>query len=117
MFIDGRMPSWRQTESERESSYALGDYLKVLTGQSELEKIFKKYNINLVLWSNMKKNPPLLKNILNSWQNIFIIKYSDEEFIKMLEKSGWKKIYSDEMAVIYKRYSLFPPPPKIGDSI
>ena len=85
VFIDGRMPSWRQDFIKGESEYALGEYLDVLKNKYQLEEVFNKYKIGLVLWSISSRE-----------------KYT-EEFTKNLPRSGWKKIYEDEVAVIYER--------------
>src|SRR3989344_2459596 len=102
VFIDGRMPSWRwNPPSNRESSNAYKEYRDIIFHGKDFTEIFDKYNIQTVLWSAIpgreSKQP--------------------KSFTKRLQETGWKKIYGDEVAVIYKRYSLLPPPPKIGDSI
>ena len=104
VFIDGRMPSWRQDFKREESESALKDYLAALSSPAEMSRVFNKYHINTVLWPNpARKNSSFFKKMLSGWQNIFVFRYSDEEFIKQLEKNGWKKIYSDEVVIIYQR--------------
>lgn len=77
VFIDGRMTVWRwQPPNSRESSSALDEYIEIIQGKINFNQPAQKYHIKYVLW----KSP---------W--------------RALENQGWKKIYSDNLAVIYQR--------------
>lgn len=103
VFIDGRMPSWKQQKKAGESEYALDEYFKI-TSKSEFASIFKKYNIEYALLPNYSEGEPgFSKKILSLWQDMFTLSFPVSSFIKTLEDFGWEKIYEDEVSVIYKR--------------
>ncbi len=78
VFIDGRMPYWQS-----ESLSIFKEYNDISEGKKDLDKIFTKYGIETVLWST-KKN-------------------SGFDFENALRKIGWKKIYQDQVSVIYTK--------------
>lgn len=76
VFIDGRMPSWR----EPINIFKFSD--DIITGKIDYKPVFVQYNINTVLWPNTTQK---------------------DSFVKMLEKDGWKEIYKDNIAVVYQK--------------
>lgn len=86
-FIDGRMPSWRWNPiNHTESSYAYKEYKDIIFYDKDFTQIFDKYNISTVLWSAARE-----------------VTKQKKSFIQKLEELGWKKIYQDEVAVIYQK--------------
>ncbi len=108
VFIDGRMPSWRYVGLNKESNYAYKDYLDILAADKDFEVYFKKYNIDQVLWfsSTDTKNSDFLKYI-SSFKSFALNKVFNlpegKTFIGRLEAKGWRKIYQDNVAVVYVR--------------
>jgi hypothetical protein len=108
VFIDGRMPSWRwDYKGDNESSYAMEDYLNILSGEVGYKDIFQKYQITVVLMPVQRQETPiskldkkfkkLLGKIFKNKKNV------DFNLIQELEKDGWIKVYSDDTAVIYEK--------------
>lgn len=101
VFIDGRMPSWRrQPAPPSESINAFEDYEAIITKKDEHKNQFAKYGVTYVLWPNKTKSS-------NSWlikKIIAMLQISENEFdlIENLESANWKRIYADEVAVVYK---------------
>lgn len=93
VFIDGRMPSWRQKSSKFESGYAFDEHNSTLQLKSPLAKVFNKYSIDTVLlpkaWLNNKKDK-------TTWEIAV-------KFVGELEKNKFKKIYQDQVALIFTR--------------
>ncbi|MBI2641721.1 hypothetical protein HYW87_03965, partial [Candidatus Roizmanbacteria bacterium] len=83
VFIDGRMPSWRQKKSETESEYAFGEYNSLFQPNPPIAKVFKKYDIDTVLLPTA-----------------FLDK---KEFIKELKKNQFKEVYRDQTAIVYSQ--------------
>lgn len=80
VFMDGRMPIWNWVPpNNNESSDAFLEYREILSGKKDFQPVFAKFNIKTVLWP----------------------KDNNKDFLAKLEKSGWKKIYEDKVAVIY----------------
>lgn len=72
------MPYWQS-----ESLSIFKEYNDISEGKKDLDKTFTKYGIETVLWST-KKN-------------------SGFDFENALRKIGWKKIYQDQISVIYTK--------------
>jgi hypothetical protein len=85
VFIDGRMPSWRwQSPDKKFSNNAFKEYLNIFSGKENFEKSAKKYHINTVLISKKTLQGFSQKKINNPF-------------------GFMKKIYDDELAVIYEK--------------
>lgn len=103
VFIDGRMPSWRWSDSPTsESSAAFDDYIAVVDGKRDYKETFRKYNINTVLWPKAARGE-LLDVLAQKISHLFN-KDEDERFSLsvQLEKDGWYKVYEDSSSVIYE---------------
>lgn len=104
VFIDGRMPSWKQNSMRGESANALEEYLNTTLVEDDLNIFFEKYDISLVLWSNDKLIGSDLSNPFVSLAlKIKSIHPSKKTFIERVRDLGWKKIYEDESALIYQK--------------
>ena len=98
VFIDGRMPSWRQSSNlARESANAMQDYLDLLDGKVSYREVFKNYNIDTVLWPSPKKKSYF--DILS--EKLFHEK--DFDFPGSLIKTGWIITYQDEVSTVYRK--------------
>ncbi len=105
VFIDGRMPSWRRSfEKEGELASSFDTYTQVQGGEIDYRDIFDSYNITTVLWRKTKKETPLDKlfKTLEQYFKLLGYKREDFDFITTLEKDNWKKIYEDNVSVIYE---------------
>ena len=107
VFIDGRMPSWKQSPKTGESGYAMGDYLKVDLGDAGWEQILQKYQISTVLWPiTVDRKPRLEDNLGQLLEDLFpVLKNTKkgEDLGTRLKKAGWKEAYRDHVAVVYTR--------------
>jgi hypothetical protein len=89
VFIDGRMPSWESHASPiQESGDAFEEYSKIVNGHNA-ESYFDKYNIQTILVTNPN--------------NAYLISAITPQFIAEVENGEWKKIYEDDIALIYER--------------
>lgn len=98
VFVDGRMPSWRQ-----DNYSAFEEYNKILSGKIDYKPIFSKYNINTVLWSAPSEQTSLFDPIQLKVNKIFNIKPPEPDLLVRLKTDGWQKIYQDQTAVIYQK--------------
>ena len=73
-FIDGRMPSWREG-----SKSVFEDYVKVVDTPRENIKILDNYNVNWILYPASSSLSKFLRG----------------------PNSGWKEIYSDDIASVF----------------
>lgn len=88
VFVDGRMPSWKwNPPSTSESGNAYKEYRDIIFKGGNFNQTFNKYNVHTVLWSVMSYLEPK----------------KPKSFTQRLEEAGWKKIYVDEVAVIYEK--------------
>jgi hypothetical protein len=85
VFIDGRMASWRLKSTPGESNSAFQEYLEIKDGK-HVNESFKKYQVWYVLWPYQTKEETIPK----------------DKFLSFIEKEGWKLVYQDETAVVYK---------------
>jgi hypothetical protein len=84
VFIDGRMPSWKQANAHaNESTYAFGEYQAVMNGTIPLSTIVKKYQITTFLLPRKSKN--------------------NKKLYAQLQKYHWEIVYNDEIASIYQQ--------------
>lgn len=110
VFIDGRMGDWEWNgDKPNESNNAFKDYLDALSGKLDFNYLAYKYNIHTVLWPSYKLIPTStmdldLTKIFCNHIYIFICKNMDYQFFpQKLIKLGWKIVYQDNVAVIYRR--------------
>src|SRR3989344_2529542 len=106
VFIDGRMPSWRYNNAPAgESNYAMEDYLGISRGGLDYKEQFVKYGIETVLWPKGKKT--FMSELDRRFEKLLSkFKKEDKEkfnFVATLEKESWKKIYEDDIAVVYRK--------------
>lgn len=113
VFIDGRMPTWRNPMAPpTESKYAFGDYEKLMGENPQFSRTVKKYNIDTVLiaTSDLKEQHIYLfgidveKNAL--LRPFFSPNQSFYPIVTEIKKMGWKKVYQDKTAAIFERESL-----------
>lgn len=93
VFIDGRMPSWRQniTSKPTESADALGEYMSFLAQKKPMTPFLKKYHITTILLP----------------QSMFKSKNKDNAksvalFKRKLEAAGYNIVYRDTVSLIYR---------------
>jgi len=106
VFIDGRMPSWRKKPlKEGELESAFDAYEEILKGKIDYKEVFRKFDIDTVLWSNPKEKTPLdeLFEKIERFLQVFGWKPNKFDFLETLEADGWIKEYQDKAAVIYKK--------------
>ncbi len=107
VFIDGRMPSWKNTKARdpRETLSAYDDYLNILKGETDFNSLSDKYNIEYVLW--VVDRPGFFKDIEEKVRSMGILGQKKERFVfaKYLEENGWVIVYQDDNALIFKRFS------------
>lgn len=109
VFVDGRMPSWRCAPPVGESAAAFAEALAVVSGKAEMGEVFTKYEVDMVLWPVVKYKTRLsLRDRLELKLNK-MLKFEDrennDEFLQRLEREGFIKIYEDETAVLYKKFT------------
>lgn len=83
VFIDGRMPSWKNyNPAANESSSIMEEYQNFLSGKINREQILDKYGVNTILWPS---------------------KVPKQNFPTSLNPKKWEEIYRDQTSVIYTR--------------
>jgi hypothetical protein len=116
VFIDGRMPSWRWQAPGGESSSAFGEYTGILMGKIDPAGVLAKYGVGTVLWreeaplrsdfvratSYAGQGGEILKRIVN-FLNDPLGRRPKFSMIEWLEENGWKKMYGDGVAVVYRK--------------
>lgn len=109
-FINGSMTVWRQkTQNNKESEYAFGEYKNVFGGKISFKEISGKYNIDTVLLPVKKpenKKKKFLED-LDLWWNKIIERFSGKriypDIYTQLKNEGWKVVYQDEVAMVYRK--------------
>lgn len=102
VFIDGRMPIWKnKSPFNSESSSAMDDYLEIVNGEIEFEKFSEKYSIDTVLWPTFKRKLEIVSFEKLSQKLGF--NKGDFNFLKNLEEKGWSKIYEDSSSVVFRK--------------
>ncbi|MBI3443133.1 hypothetical protein HY008_00505, partial [Candidatus Woesebacteria bacterium] len=103
VFIDGRMAVWKWKGGiSEETDNAFEDYFKILSNDLNFEDISEKYTIDTVLWPTSKR-PTLFERAqreLDKFLARFGKETKDFDFLKGLEKEGWRLVYKDNVAVI-----------------
>lgn len=103
VFIDGRMPSWKQdTYAENESGNIFKEYREILQGERDYQESFEKYGIDTVLWPT-KEPVDAIGTVAERLENLFSRDSEKFKLLEQIEKDGWEKVYEDEIAVIYQR--------------
>jgi len=107
VFVDGRMPSWKNKNAPlEESKDAFLEWGEVTSGQIPLEKEIKKYNIDTFLlpanFSKVNKNSETINNLMFKILNIK--SYDGTALANQLKELGFTKIYKDSIAVIYRKF-------------
>ncbi len=109
VFTDGRMATWKWDDNPPdEDGYIFGIYMKLQTDEVSYKDVFEKYNITTVLLPKQEEQPevasmlPLLQNYLNQITK----RKKDFSLLKELEKDGWKKVYEDDVSVIYQKTTI-----------
>jgi hypothetical protein len=104
-FIDGRMPSWKDGDL-----YAFKDFISAATCE-KTAIIFNKFSVDSVIWPSrpgdrkMFFETEMLKNA-DKWisSEIFGKKAEkDCDLIKEFNKIGWKKVFDDGNAAVFKK--------------
>jgi len=108
VFIDGRMPSWKNSKvsGERELYSAFDTYLEILSGKVDFEEVAKRFAINYVLFPKSKSVPSyyfgdLARKVENFLLRLNLIR-PEFDLASYLEKKGWIKIFETENEVIYE---------------
>lgn len=91
MFVDGRMPSWRDKDGS-----AFADFLDISGDKKDFEPVFAKYGVEMVLWPKRHLQKPTISFEV-PWGTK---KPMIEDLSVRLEKAGWKKVYEDNVAII-----------------
>lgn len=102
VFIDGRMPSWKQqTKSLYESTNAFAEYRSIFSGEQTLTFTSKKYGIDTLLLpaeNNGKSSSNSYKRVMK----FFGIKLPEKNIYLQAKESGWRIVYKDDIATIYQ---------------
>ena len=109
-FIDGRMPSWRNpTAPGDESTYAFGDFEKILQSKIPFASVVKKYDIDTVLVSASDINEQHVKIFgIDASKNPFLKRFftSNTSFapvVSQIKRMGWREVYHDKTAVVFEK--------------
>lgn len=106
VFIDGRMPSWRwEAYPAQETGSAFDDYTDLLAGEIEYKEVFDKYSVDTVLWETPYPKTLFgkLSDIIEFFLALFGRERRDFDLLEQLEKDGWREVYKDNVAVVYKK--------------
>ncbi len=109
VFVDGRMPSWKQAPSASESASAFIEFNSIVEGKIDYQQSFAKYQITTVLWTKPGKQNVLLAYLNNEFDNVMQAVGLKKEVKPIpdltvrLKTNGWKKVYEDSVAVIYEK--------------
>ena len=109
VFIDGRMPSWRNEYAPiGESKNAFKDYNELMIGIADFEKVTKKYSIDTILLPSRKVDKKnFIKNIDKALSRLINKEELKAGIYTNLEKNGWEIVYQDDISIIYrKNYKL-----------
>lgn len=106
VFIDGRMPSWKtEKEMPGESQNAFADYQKILSGEN-VGSQFEKHGIDTALLPSYcfsEKKSLFLEKLLNFLRLDSKLGFGECGLYKKLEEMGWRKVYEDNVGVIYQK--------------
>lgn len=101
VFIDGRMPSWRDNNAPKnQSKNAFIEYQTIMSGDPSIADLFAKYHIDTVL-INPNEDP---ENIVDFLQRFVPTKLANKPKLKrQLAKLGMKLVYKDEVSLVYRK--------------
>jgi hypothetical protein len=101
VFIDGRMSGWWWKGAEGESEHAFVEYLNVVWNPERYaQESLDKYGIKTVLWRRQAKTAGgILGRKIGEWG--LQVDRGGQVFEQWLANHGWKKVYEDDMAVVY----------------
>jgi len=122
LFIDGRMPSWRQN-----GEFVFGDYVKIMEADEGFQELLEKYKIKIILLNKEKKTEaekrqktetkskntflqeklkPGLSQFLKEHQRfakLLGIDSFNKNIYQELINLGWKVVYEDDTALILRK--------------
>lgn len=105
VFIDGRMPTWKQAKKEGEAGDVMDEYNQIILGKSDFNQLADKYQINQVMWYAPKTEEAnilerLRVTLFPSWafKNPSLVYLPSELLTK-----GWKVGYKDQTTIIMMR--------------
>lgn len=103
VFVDGRMPSWRWEAPEGQSDRALYDYIRLISGQVDIEPYLTKYQIQTVVWPTHRFDKANASSELQGKITSEI--QSTDPILKQLQQKGFKLVYQDLVSIILVRKS------------
>ena len=110
VFIDGRMPSWRNPNAlANESSYAFGEYQSMLENNLSFAQVSKKYGIGTLLISpNDEKIERQMVFGIDVEKNSFLkgfvrLSLSFAPVVAQVKKMGWREVYHDQNSIVYEK--------------
>lgn len=94
VFIDGRMPSWRQDISRHpaESPDAFAEFTAFLAQTKPMKPMLTKYNIDTIILPRTLLEPNAFKKNTETIRT----------FNNSLRKNGFEQVYSDEVAIVFR---------------
>lgn len=100
VFIDGRMPSWRQGDN-----FVFGDYVKIFIVDDGFQSLLDRYNVKFIIISSERKlqDYPRRAFFIDNWLAKLVGYPESKNFYKALIDSGWKIIYEDDIATVLSR--------------
>ncbi len=106
IFSDGLTETWRwHAPNSKESDNVFMEYKNIIQGKITLSSTVEKYNIDtLLLYKQQtisKPNPPFIKFIDAFLPNKK--KTNKKSIYTQIEQMGWKIVYKDSVAVIYRK--------------
>jgi hypothetical protein len=104
VFIDGRMPSWKQDPHPGESENVFKEYREILGGTYPVKKAIKKYGITtFLLPAEETDEEKEKKKNLKFLENLFKTSKKTVDIYEQLRRAGWKIVYKDDLAAIYQK--------------
>lgn len=103
VFIDGRMPSWKETNAPvGESRNAFVEYELMMSGSPQTKALFAKYHIDTVMLSRQEDR----EDLANFFRRITPLHLVNKPKLRQqLQRIGMKEVYRDELVVIYRKKS------------
>jgi len=109
VFVDGRMPTWRNpTAPPNESTYAFGEYEKLMGDSPHFPSTVKKYSIDtaIIATSDLQEHHIYLFGIDVEKNSLLRPFFSPNQsfypIVTEIKKMGWKKVYQDNTAVVFE---------------
>jgi hypothetical protein len=115
LFIDGRMPSWRE-----KGKFVFGDYVKIKKAEDNYRELLERYDLKIFLlnkeikrevekYLKLEEKIKAGNRILIFFQRrpklakIFGIQLDNKNIYSELINLGWQVVYEDETAIILKK--------------